>query len=69
MLNIQKYYVYDESQKPMAVQISITDFERLEELIENYGLSKLMDESLTEERLRGKSALKYYESQKNEMES
>lgn len=69
MLNIQKYYVYDENQKPMAVQIPITDFERLEELIENYGLSKLMDETLTEERLSGESALKYYESQKKEMES
>jgi hypothetical protein len=69
MLNISKYYVYDESQKPIAVQIPIIDFERLEELIENYGLSKLMDETLTEERLTGESALKYYESQKNEMES
>lgn len=71
MLNIHKYYVYDENQRPMAVQIPIADFERLEELIENYGLSKLMDETLTEERLSGKSALNYYESQKkkNEMES
>lgn len=64
MLNIQKYYVYDESQKPIAVQIPVVDFERLEELIENYGLSELMDETLTEERLTGESAINYYESQK-----
>ena len=69
MLNINKYYVYDESQKPIAVQIPITDFERLEEIIENYGLSRLMDETLKEERLTGESALKYYESLKNELES
>ena len=69
MLNINKYYVYDESQKPIAVQIPITDFERLEEIIENYGLSQLIDETRTEERLTGESALKYYESLKNEMES
>ncbi|HAO20281.1 MAG: hypothetical protein BWK80_40760 [Desulfobacteraceae bacterium IS3] len=69
MLNINKYYVYDQYQKPIAVQIAITDFERLEELIENYGLSQLMDETVSEERLTGKSALKYYESLKNEMES
>ncbi|QTA79791.1 Uncharacterized protein dnl_20710 [Desulfonema limicola] len=69
MLNISKYYVYDESQTPIAVQIPVIDFERLEEVIENYGLSKLMDETLTEERLTGKSAFKYYELQKNEMES
>jgi hypothetical protein len=64
MLNINKYYVYDESQKPIAVQIPITDFERLEEVIENYGLSQLMDETRTEKRLTGESALKYYESLK-----
>jgi hypothetical protein len=69
MLNINKYYVYDESQKPIAVQIPINDFERLEEIIENYGLSRLMDETLKEERLTGESALKYYESLKNELES
>ncbi|MBF0412593.1 MAG: hypothetical protein HQK70_07775 [Desulfamplus sp.] len=65
MLSINKYYVYDESQKPVAVQIPITDFQRLEELIENYGLSQLMDETLTEKRLTGEEALKYYESIRN----
>jgi len=68
MLKISKYYVYDERQKPVAVQIPIVDFERLEEVIENYGLSKLMNETLTEERFTGESALRYYESQTNEME-
>ncbi|MDM8525901.1 hypothetical protein QUF80_21210 [Desulfococcaceae bacterium HSG8] len=61
MLNIKKYYIYDETRKPVAVQMSVTDFERIEELIENYGLSCLMDETLAEERLTGESALKYYE--------
>jgi len=69
MLNINKYYLYDESHKPIAVQIPVADFERLEEIIENYGLSRLMDETSTEERLTGESAIKYYESVKNEMES
>lgn len=44
MLKIHKSVVLDENQKPMAVQIPIKDFERLEEIIENYGLAKLMDE-------------------------
>ncbi len=56
MLNIQKYYVYDENKKPIAVQIPVIEFERLEELIENYGLSELMDETLTEERLTGEAS-------------
>jgi len=51
MLEIHKKIVLDEDQKPFAVQVPIEEFERLEELIENYGLSKLMDEVKEEERL------------------
>ncbi|MFZ2634108.1 MAG: hypothetical protein WA081_06470 [Desulfosalsimonadaceae bacterium] len=65
MLNIHKYYVYDESRKLVAVQIPIVDFERIEELLENYGLSRMMDETASEEPLTGESALEYYESIKN----
>ena len=37
MLKIHKNIVFDESQKPVAVQIPIEEFERLEDIIENYG--------------------------------
>ena len=50
MLEIHKKIVLDEDQRPFAVQIPIDEFERLEEVIENYGLSKLMDEVKNEER-------------------
>lgn len=43
MLQIHKNIVLDEDQKPVAVQIPIEEFERLEEVIENYGLAKLID--------------------------
>lgn len=69
MLNINKYYIYDESQNPVAIQLSITDFERLEEIIENYGLAQLMDDTSTEELLTGETAFQYYQSLKNEMDS
>lgn len=62
MLNIHKYYVYDESRNPVAVQIPIVDFKRIEEVLENYGLSKLMDETASEESLTGESALEYYKT-------
>lgn len=39
MLNIHKIIVVDENQNPVAVQIPIEEFERLEEVIKNYGLS------------------------------
>ncbi|WP_242051443.1 hypothetical protein [Nostoc sp. FACHB-280] len=54
----------DENQQPIAVQISIADFEKIEEILENYGLVKLMDESENDERLNKEKALKYYQSLK-----
>ena len=44
MLKLHKNLVLDENQRPIAVQIPIEEFERLEEAIENYGLAKMIDE-------------------------
>ncbi len=41
MLKLRKSYLLNEHRKPYAVQISIKDFERIEEILENYGLSEL----------------------------
>ncbi|MGQ9616321.1 MAG: hypothetical protein ACUVWJ_07940 [Spirochaetota bacterium] len=64
MLKIRKHIVLDENQKPVAVQIPLSDFERLEEVIENYGLAKLMDEVKDDERLSIEEAKTYYQSLK-----
>jgi len=64
MLKIHKNIVLDQSQKPVAVQIPIEEFERLEDIIENYGLAKLMDEVKDDERLSVEDAKKYYQSSK-----
>jgi hypothetical protein len=64
MLKIHKNIVLDERQKPVAVQIPIEEFERLEEIMEDYGLAKLMDEVKDDERLSGENAKKYYQSLK-----
>ena len=37
MVEIHKKIVLDENQRPFAVQVPIKEFERLEEIIENYG--------------------------------
>ncbi|GAB4210147.1 MAG: hypothetical protein Fur006_70470 [Coleofasciculaceae cyanobacterium] len=60
---IHKNYVLDENQQPIAVQISIAEFERIEEIIEDLGLAKLMEEAEDEdnERLSKDEALKYYQ--------
>ncbi|BAY91667.1 MULTISPECIES: hypothetical protein [unclassified Tolypothrix] len=64
MLEITKNYVMDENQQPIAVQIPIADFEKIEEILENYGLIKLMAESEDDERLANDEAWKYYQSLK-----
>lgn len=69
MLNFAKYYVFDETNKAIAVQIPIDDFERLENVIENYGLAQMMEETDDDERLSRDNALTYYRAVIDEMES
>jgi hypothetical protein len=63
---IHKNYVLDENQQPIAVQIPIAEFERVEGIIEDFGLARLMEEAEDEdnERLSKDEALKYYQAQK-----
>jgi len=69
MLEIHKSIVVDENQKPIAVQIPIDEFERIEEVIENYGLAKLMDEVADDEQLSVGEAKQFYGSLKQDVES
>ena len=69
MLTLHKKIVLDEQQKPFAVQLPIDEFERLEEVIENYGLSKLIDDASNDERLSVEDAKRYYQSLKTNVEN
>ena len=40
-MKIYKYYVLDENHIPIAVQIPLSEFERLEEAIEDHGLAQI----------------------------
>ena len=62
MLKLHKNFVLDENQRPIAVQIPIEEFERLEEAIENYGLAKLIDEVSDDEQLSVSEAKNLYRS-------
>jgi hypothetical protein len=44
------------------------EFNRIEEIIENYGLARLMDEVEDEKRLSLEEAKKYYQSLKKNVE-
>lgn len=65
MLEIHKNYLYNENQQPIAVQISIAEFEKIEEILEDYGLAQLMNEVKDEKPLSKDEALKYYQSLKD----
>jgi len=69
MLKLHKNLVLDENQRPIAVQIPIEEFERLEEALENYGLAKLIDEVSEDEQLSLNEAKTLYRSLKHNVES
>lgn len=62
MLEIHKSYVVNENQQQIAVQIPLEQFEKIEEILENYGLAKLIEETENDERLSKEQALNYYSS-------
>ena len=66
MLEINKNYVLDSDRQPIAVQIPIAEFEKIEEILEDYGLAQLMDEVEGDEILGKEEALKYLASLKTE---
>jgi hypothetical protein len=68
MLEIHKKIVLDENQKPIAVQIPIEQFERMEEVIENYGLAKLIDEVSDDDQLTVHEAKSLYRTLKKNVE-
>ena len=61
MLKIKKEYVVNSNNKKKAVLIDIETFEKLEELLENYGLGKYMEEVKDEETLNINEAKEYYD--------
>ena len=55
MLDIKKEFVVTNSNKKKAVLIDIETFERIEEILETYGLGKYMEEIKDEEILSYKN--------------
>jgi len=68
MLEIHKTIIVDENQKPVAVQIPIEEFERMEEVIENYGLATMMDVVASDDQLSVQEAKTLYRSLNQNME-
>ena len=64
MLAIKKQYVVTDDNKKKAVLIDIDTFKKMEEIIENYGLVKYMEEVKDEEDLSLNDAKEYYSTLK-----
>jgi len=64
MLAIKKEYVVTVDNKKKAVLVDIDTFSKMEELIENYGLGKYMEEVENEENLSLHDAKKSYATMK-----
>ena len=65
MLKIKKTYLTDEKNKPLAVQIDIKTFERMELLLEDYALGRLIDENDSGENLSIEEAKALYKKLKD----
>ena len=62
MLEIKKTYVTDSKRRPVAVQIDIQTFEKMEQLLEDYALAQFIGENDPEDVLSVAEAKAYYES-------
>ncbi|MCL0081381.1 hypothetical protein M1N64_04055 [Peptococcaceae bacterium] len=61
-MEIKKEYIITANNQKRAVLIDINTFEKMEEIIENYGLGKYMEEIETEAVLTLEDAKKYYDT-------
>ncbi len=66
MLEIKKEYVVTNDNMKRAVLIDIDTFEKVEEILESFGLGKYMEEVEGEEILSSDSAKRYYETLKKD---
>ena len=57
---LERKYIIDEKNRKVAVQLDIKTFKKIEDIMENYALFKLMEENEGEESLDLRSAKLFY---------
>lgn len=60
MAPLNPNYVTDGNNKKVAVQLNIKTYNKIEEILENYGLYQLMEQDDNEQPLNHADAKKYY---------
>jgi len=61
MEELKRNYIVDEQNQKIAVQLDIETFNRIEEILENFALAKLMKEQSGEEAFELDEALEHYQ--------
>ena len=61
MEELKKSYIVDEQNRRIAVQLDIETFTKIEEILENYALARLIEERRDDEALELHEALAYYQ--------
>ena len=64
MFALKPNYVTDSGNKKVAVQLTIKTYEKIEEVLENYGLYNLMADEPAEDALKLNEAKAYYKKLK-----
>ena len=64
MLQLKPNYVTDNGNKKIAVQLNLKTYERIEEVLENYALSHLMEDANEGGSLNLEEAKAYYKKLK-----
>lgn len=62
MEELKKSYAVDDQNRKVAVQLDIETFNKLEEVLENFALARLMEENGDGDLLELNDALAYYGS-------
>jgi hypothetical protein len=60
MLPINKKYLIDENNEVIAVQLDIDTFRKIEQILEDHALGKLIEENDEKDNLNQDEALGYY---------
>jgi hypothetical protein len=59
-MEIKRQYIVDDNNRRVAVQLDLKTFEKIEEILENYGLVQLMSAEAEDEPLNLAEAKAYY---------
>lgn len=60
MIDLKEKYIINKQQQPVAVQLDIKTFKKIEEILEDYALGKYMEETETDKKFTLKEAKEYY---------